>query len=209
MRFAVSALRANAEAVGAGPQGSTHASGSLSSLPSSPASLALASAASHSSSPSCLHFVFLLSRAAAAAVAWVVATWHGAVPALQPARQPGVNDLAQVSRHERKDSDAVSRNQRLHGARDCATDERCHSRLDQAHRAVGGRIIGKRLPDFGEDAARLGLDDMDLVGDVENRCDPVVPSRERRFHRCAPPVTFLTVTKAIAVPTRSGFMYCI
>jgi hypothetical protein len=63
-------------------------------------------------------------------------------------------------------------------------DQRPDTEFREASGSMSRQVVGEDLFGFGRDSAGLGLDEMKVPGDIEDRGNPVVPMRECR--RCHP-----------------------
>ena len=98
-------------------------------------------------------------------------------------------------------SDAVSGDHLVQRPGNRAANQRADAKLRQTKRLLNRQVIRQDFLRFGDDSSRLGLDDMNLPGDVEDRRDPIVPVRKCRFHHPRSCFSFTHGLKAIVVPT--------
>jgi hypothetical protein len=98
-----------------------------------------------------------------------------------------LDDLAEVARHEGNDLDAAGRDHRVERPGDGAADQQVDAELGEPARPPDRAVVLQGLGGFPEDAAGVGLHEVDPVGRVEDRSDPVVPCRERGACHSLPP----------------------
>jgi hypothetical protein len=182
MRFTMPAFRTQAGASGPPRKGTAHTASALS-APASP----LSTACSHSTTSSSIHEIALLvyardPSATAAGAAAPTAAGHGELVAIETAAEPSLNDVAQVAGHERDHPDAVSGDQRVQRPGDRAADQYIDAEFRQTNHLLKRQVIRQDFLRFSGNSPRLGRDDMDLSGDVEDRRYSTVPVGEGRFH---------------------------
>jgi hypothetical protein len=134
----------------------------------------------------CLPFMsFLLSASAhpvETASTTVAATRHGECIADQSAGQPRPDNFIQVSSHEWYQPDALAHHHVVQGPGNSAADERADAQLSQPQDPVHRYPIQACFLRFADQLAVPCLDDTDDRCHVEDRCYPVVPRCECRFH---------------------------
>jgi hypothetical protein len=108
---------------------------------------------------------------------------HGEDIFLKSAAEPCLNDLSQISGHERDHVNTVGRDHCLQGPGNRTAYECPDVQPGEVQRLAGRHIVSQLFPCLSDDPSRLGLYDVNMPGHVENRCDPVVPRCECRFHR--------------------------
>jgi hypothetical protein len=197
MRFTMPAFRTQAGAGSAPRKGAAHATSTLS------ASTPPLSTLTHSATFSSIHQVFLLVHTAhlpALASTAPAATGHGKSVMLQFVTEPGLNDLAQVASHKRDYLNAISGDHLMQRSGNRAANQRADTKLRQTNHLLNRQVVRQDFLRFGDDSSRLGLDDMNLPGDVEDRRDPIVPVCKSRFHHLKPCSTFTYGIEAIAAP---------
>lgn len=86
-----------------------------------------------------------------------------------------MNDLAQAAGDERDHLDANRGDHLMERSGDSAANQSTDAKLHQAMRLLDRRIIRQNFPRFSDDSSRLGLDDVNPPGDVEDRRNSMVP----------------------------------
>jgi hypothetical protein len=123
---------------------------------------------------------------------------------MQAAVEPGLDDLVQFTGHEGDHLDAVCGNHSVQRPGDRSADKRADAQFRQAERLLNGQVVRQNFLRLLDDPPRRDLDEVEPPGDVEDRCDPLVPAGECRFHGPLPSTPHHHGDKAPGVPTRFG-----
>jgi hypothetical protein len=169
--------------------------------------LSLSSARSHPAASSSIHEIFLLVDAIgspATAAASPAAAGHSELAAIETAAEPSLNDLAQIAGHERDHLDAVSGDHRMQRPGYRAAYQCADAEFRQTNHLLKRQVVRQDFLRFSCNSPRLGRDDMDLPGDVEDRRYPMVPVGEGRFHDPSSCIWFTWRILAIVVPRSAG-----
>lgn len=94
----------------------------------------------------------------------------------------GLDDLLPISSHKGKYLDPVPDQRLAHGGRNRAAHEGVDAQVHQMHRSLKRRLSFDGFLGLGHNASALHLDDMNPLGGIEDRCDPVFQDYKSRLH---------------------------
>lgn len=112
----------------------------------------------------------------------ITAAGHGKIFLLKSAVQPGPNDLIQITGHKGKHRNAGRGQQSEQGPGNRSANQGTHLQFQQPLHPLSGKVLGKEVPAFANNAPGFFINDVQMPGRVKYRRDPLPPEGKSGSH---------------------------
>lgn len=100
---------------------------------------------------------------------------HSKILVLESSAEPSLYDLVQGTRHKGNHPDSIGRDRGQHGPRDGPADQGFEPQLGDLKTARERGFLDQLHQGFRNESRRLSLDQVQMPGHIEHRCDALVP----------------------------------